>query len=186
MCDSSSTECDRLISHIEKSTIGLTEAALGPSSYWASLPLCVVDSVFSIGVKYYPGVENVVVRWCESQSPRWEQESRSKPTSDVGPTVTEFIEIINRRLDGGCTYENLFHNKWRTSSRNGILKAEAVHLFAKELLACGINRFTDVRDHKKLAVAEKRLKGIPGQRSGLSFKYFQMLIGAEDYVKSDS
>jgi hypothetical protein len=74
----------------------------------------------------------------------------------------------------------LFANRQRTSSRSGILKAEAVYLFAKALLAAGINKFSDLRDRGKLTDAEMRVKEIPGQGSGITFKYFLMLSGEDD------
>src|ERR1700733_7684386 len=127
MSDVSSSECDLLISHINESGIILAKEAQGPPSYWAALPLCVVDAVFSIGVRYYPGVESVVIRWCEAQDPKWKQSVPSRPTRDIGPTMRDFIEIIRRHRDVGGSYENLFSNRWRTSSKSGILKADAVH-----------------------------------------------------------
>jgi hypothetical protein len=184
MRDVSSSECDRLIRHSDKSRMDLAKEAEGPPSYWAALPLCIIDAVFSIGVRY-PGVEKIVSRWCETQEPSWEQEAPCRPTSNIGPTVRDFVEIIHCRLKGGCSYENLFGNRWRTSSRNGILKADAVRRFAEKLLDAGVNTFSDVRNHGKLEVARERVSEIPGQRSGLSFKYFLMLTGEEDYVKPD-
>jgi hypothetical protein len=38
-------DIDLLMRHIE-ATIDLAEAAKGPPSYWVSLPLCVIDSVW--------------------------------------------------------------------------------------------------------------------------------------------
>jgi hypothetical protein len=184
MDDSLSSDCDRLICHVRKSQMDLAEEAKGPSSYWAALPLCVIDAVFSIGVKY-SGVESVVCKWCEKQEPSWEQEVPFRPTSDVGPTVRDFLEIIDHRLSNGYTYENLFQSKWRTSSRGGILKAEAVHRFAKELLDSEVNTYGDLRARGKLMLAERKVREIRGQASGLSFKYFLMLSGEEDYVKAD-
>jgi hypothetical protein len=148
----SANDVDRLISHLE-SKIDLAEASEGPDFYWASLPLCIIDSVFSIQARY-AGVRRLVNRWCEAQNPPWKGETSSKLTSDTGPTVRDFIEIIDRRLEGSFKYEDLFCNKQRTSSRGGILKAKAVHLFAKALLDSGINTFRDVRDRRKLEAAE--------------------------------
>jgi hypothetical protein len=174
----------RLMRHVE-AKIDLAKAAKGPPSYWASLPLCIVDSVFSIQAKY-TGVVRVVNRWCESQVPRWLEETSSKPTNDVGPTVLEFVDIMDRRLTGGCTYADLFGNRQLTSARSGILKAKAVHLFARALLDSGINTFGDLRDRSKLETAEMRVKKIPGQGTGITFKYFLILAGEDDYVKSDT
>ncbi len=170
--------------HVE-AKIDLAQAAKGLPSYWASLPLCIVDSIFSIQAKY-TGVVRVVNRWCESQEPPWKAETSCKPTNDAGPTVREFVDTIGRRLETGSTYADLFGNLQRTSSRSGILKAEAVHLFAQALLDSGINTFGDLRDRKKLEAAEARVKKIAGQGTGITFTYFLMLAGEDDYVKSDT
>jgi len=96
------------------------------------------------------------------------------------------VNVIDRRLQNGYTYETLFENCQRTSSKNGILKAEAVHSFANALLAAGINQPSDLRNHTKLAEAEKLVKRIPGQGPGTTFTYFLMLAGEDDFVKSDT
>ncbi|MGH9557244.1 MAG: hypothetical protein ACRD2Y_15615 [Terriglobales bacterium] len=110
----------------------------------------------------------------------------SKPTVDTGPTVRDFIGIMEERLKAGHTYATLFGNTQRTSARSGILKAEAVHRFAKALLDSGINAFSDLRDRGKLEAAERKVREIPGQGSGITFKYFLMLAGEDDYVKPDT
>jgi hypothetical protein len=177
-------DVDRLVRHIQ-AKIDLAKAAEGPPSYWASLPLCIIDSVFSIRAKY-PGVVRVVNRWRKSQDPPWQGKISSKPAGDAGPTVREFLDIIDLRLSRGLTYAQLFGNLQRTSARSGILKAEAAHLFAKALLDSGINTFADVRDRTKLEAAEKRVKAIRGQGSGITFKYLLMQAGEDDYVKADT
>ena len=66
--------------------------------------------------------------------------------TDGGPTVRNLVETIEGRLKKGHTYETLFANRQRTSSRSGILKADAVHRFANALLSAGINQPGDLRD----------------------------------------
>jgi hypothetical protein len=178
-------DVDRLMHHIEIK-IDLSKAAEGPASYWAALPLCVIDSVWSIQADYKKHVLPLIHRFCQSQQPSWKEEQQFKPTTDTGPTIQEFVDLIDRQLNSGCTYEKLFGNLQRTSSRSGILKAEAVHLFAKALLQSGINSFSDLQNRAKLDDAEKRVKEIPGQGSGITFTYFLMLAGEENFVKSDT
>ncbi len=178
-------DIDLLMRHIE-ATIDLTRAAKGPPSYWISLPLCVIDAVWSIQAKYETQVVPLIRRFCRSNTPKWEEETASKPTNDIGPTLREFCDVLEARLKSGYTFETLFSNCQRTSSRSGILKAEAVHRFAKALLASGINKFSDARDHTKVEQAEKKVKEIPGQGSGITFTYFLMLAGNDGYVKSDT
>jgi len=128
------SDIDLLMRHIE-ATIDLAEAAKGPPSYWVSLPLCVIDSVWSIQSDYETQVVPLIRRFCRSNTPKWEEDTASKPSKDIGPTLREFCDILEARLKNGYTYETLFGNRQRTSSRSGILKADAVHRFAKALLA---------------------------------------------------
>lgn len=176
-------DVDRLMRHIDCSD--LARAAQAPPSYWSSLPLCIIDSVWSIQARY-SGVVRVVTRWCEAQVPPWKSEAMSKPTVNAGPTVCDFIGIIEERLKNGHTYATLFDNRQRTSARSGILKAEAVHRFAKALVDSGISVFSDLQDRRKLEAAERRVREIPGQGSGITFKYFLMLAGEDNYVKPDT
>jgi hypothetical protein len=49
--------------HCER-VLPLATASLGNEFYYQSLPLCVIDAVFSIGVRY-EGVQNVIKRYCQ-------------------------------------------------------------------------------------------------------------------------
>lgn len=181
----SDSEEDRFWRHV-KASIDLQKAAEGPAFYWASLPLCIIDSVFSIRAHYERVVQKLVNTWCKSHDPCWAGEWRTRPVGNVGPTVQDFTAIIERRLKQGISYAMLFGNKQRTSTRNGILKAEAVHRFARVLVEHGVNQFDDLHNDKKMKAAEAAVMKIPGQGSGLTFTYFQMLAGDEDFVKADT
>jgi hypothetical protein len=174
------------LSRYVKSTIGLEKAGKGPPFYWASIPLCIIDSIFSIQAKYEAVVRPLVNRWCDSFSPRWAGEQEAKPKGNVGPTILDFIGILEDRLSRGAKYKDLFQNSQRTSSTNGILKADAVHRFAKALVDGGVNQFDDLGECEKLRAAEIEVKRIPGQKSGITFTYFLMLAGDEGFVKGDT
>jgi len=173
---------DRLMRHVRR-TIDLS-AAKGAPSYWASLPLCIIDSVFSIRAKYNEVVYPLVIRWCVSCG--WDKETPTKPAGDLRPTVADFIDVVEARLSRGISYAELFGNRQRTSSRSGILKAEAVHRFAQALVDCGVNTFKDLSNSENLEAAEVKVKQIPGQGSGITFTYFLMLAGDDDLVKADT
>ena len=171
--------------HVE-ARIDVKKIGSEPPSYWASLPLCIIDSVWSIRSKYEKTVCPLVDRFCESNTPPWDGTNHFSPPADGTPTVREFVKIIEQRLGKGDTYETLFGNRQRTSSRSGILKADAVHRFANALLAAGINQPSDLRDGAKLAKAETLVTDIPGQGTGITFTYFLMLMGEARFVKSDT
>jgi hypothetical protein len=80
-----------------------------------------------------------------------------------------------------CVYQN----RQRTSTRNGILKAEAVLKFAKVLQTFGVEYFQDLSKVINDPAFDSALCTIPGQGSRISIQYFWMLAGSENFVKPD-
>lgn len=168
-----------LADYIEHS--GLESLSLPEEYSYASLPLCVVDAVFSIGVTY-TSTRNTVIRFCDRRGWRrtsWLNEPRVKGEH----TVAEFLKLV-----GGLAPEqmadDLFGNRQRTSTQSGILKAEAVHRFAVALKESGIDDFENLTSDR-LDSAKRLVLTIPGQRSGISFDYFLMLAGDDSLIKPD-
>jgi len=173
-------DIDKLVAHIRQ-TLSDLRSPLSDAAYeYAAIPLCVMDAVFSIGVRY-ESTERTVRDWCIRYG--WEI-SRKQATEEH--TVTEFLKILE-------PYENrwremateVFKNQQRTSSKSGILKAEAVFKFCKVLQRFGIETFADalksgLRQDLRLAI-----KRISGQGSGISYNYLLILVGHEDAVKPD-
>jgi hypothetical protein len=160
---------------------GLEPITLSPEYYYASLPLCVIDAVFSIGVTY-TATRNTVIRFCERQY--WTRTLEpATPRKRGEHTIGEFLELFEG-LGPDQMADDLFGNRQRTSARSGILKAEAVQRFAEVLKEVGIVDFADLTDDR-LAAAEILVREIPGQKSGISFDYFQMLAGDDDLIKPD-
>jgi len=147
-----------------------------------NLPLCIIDAVFSIGVNY-TSTENVVKRFCEHFGVTRLREKELAPQSEQ-LSVSAFIQFHQ-----GFTFqemaEKVYQNKQRTSSRNGILKTEAVFRFAGVVQKFGVEYLQDV--HKVLGNEkfEAEIARIPGQSSGLSTRYFYMLAGDENFIKPD-
>lgn len=81
--------------------------------------------------------------------------------------------------------ENIYRNRQRTSSNNGILKSEAVILFLKVLQKFNVENLNDIDKIITNEQLENEIKGIPGQKSGISLKYFCMLAGSDDLIKPD-
>ena len=80
----------------------------------------------------------------------------------------------------------IFANRQRTSTRGGILKSEAVVHFAHILDESGIQTLEDlVQKADTLPSVETKIRQIPGQLSGLSWRYFLMLGGASHLTKPD-
>jgi hypothetical protein len=77
-------------------------------------------------------------------------------------------------------------NRQRTSPRGGVLKAAAVGRACTVLIGAGIRTVPDLcgAEAVRLAAAEREWRAIPGQGSGLSWRYLLMLAGRQD-VKPD-
>ncbi len=154
---------------------------LAEEFFYASLPLCVIDAVFSISVTYV-STRNTVIRFCEHQD--WTRISEDKALKRIGQhTIGQFLHLFDD-CSPEHNAEHLFKNRQRTSSRSGILKAEAVQKFALALHRAGIDNFCDLTEDRLLN-AKTNIQKIPGQKSGISFNYFQMLAGNDDLVKTD-
>ena len=157
----------------------LSDLKLSEAYYYNSLPLCIIDAVFSIGVNY-TSTANVVKSFCKSQG----LDRIKNPESYDRYTVDDLITLLERH----SYYEQadvLYNNHQRTSSKNGILKAEAVYLFASALKRARINTISDFRAQGISSDLERAILSIPGQKSGLSLHYFCMLAGDDSFCKPD-
>ncbi|MHC9544957.1 MAG: hypothetical protein AB9903_36035 [Vulcanimicrobiota bacterium] len=164
-----------LLADFCKREIGLAEVKLGEEYGYGSLPLCVIDAVFSIGVRY-ESVRNVIKKYCMFFN--------INETAMDQQSLQDMIEAYECH---GVDYfiKSIYSNRQRTSTKNGILKAEAVLRFASALNKYGVNLREDVsRVYEDLAF-EATIRRIPGQSSGLSLRYFFMLSGNDEFVKPD-
>ncbi len=143
---------------------------------YGHLPLCVIDSVFSIGVKY-ESVQNVIRRFCDYY--KIERCSRKNEL-----TTTDVLGLIEQMTIIDLT-EKVFKNRQRTSTKNGILKSEGVVLFLKVLQKFKVEQFSDIAGIITNQQFENEIRQIPGQKSGISLKYFFMLAGSDDLIKPD-
>jgi hypothetical protein len=155
---------------------------LGPPETWPApdgypgLALCVLDAVWSIGVRY-EGVVNVVDRY------RALAAGQGRDADQDGPA-----ELLTSAaaIGGPEALAEALGNRQRTSTRSGILKAEAVLLTARILADAEVQSTAAL-----LALSPRALEGlradfvaVRGQGSGLSFDYLLMLAGRPG-VKSD-
>lgn len=147
-----------------------------PTGYPNSLALCILDSVWSLGVKYQ-SVENVVYRWkqyainCDID-PERASANDLIDTIDLAGSVERFIQDVVR-------------NRQLTSTTNGILKADAVYQCAEALLSVQVNTTAELRRNAHVPEVKKAWKRVPGQISSLiGWRYLLMLANVED-VKPD-
>lgn len=162
----------------------LDTASLSDEYYYQSLPLCVIDSVYSIGVRY-KSVQNVISRYCSYYGlPRIREDRRLIPSIEDQESISEFCEQV--RVVGVETMaDEVFKNRQRTSPQSGILKADAAFQFAAALCEFGIEYLQDVPKAIGNDGLKRAIENIKGQGSGVSWKYFLMLAGSDDLIKPD-
>jgi hypothetical protein len=169
----------RLANYIEQTELKIPK--LADEYRYASLPLCVVDAVFSIGVRY-TSTQKVVSNLCEYAG--WTRFFASLEARGAGEYGIGDLNSMFDKFGAEGMAESVFQNRQRTSSRSGILKAEAVLLYCRTLIKAGINDFPDL-DVERREYAEAIILGLPGQSSGIAFDYFMMLAGDDNLIKPD-
>ncbi len=167
---------------------------LGREFYYQHLPLCIVDAVFSIGIRYST-VQRVVQNFCQFSGWNCYRSSRSLPPTSQQKSISDLLNLYNLfRGNNGINFTNVavkvFNNRCRTVQRkNGMLKAEAVYRFAQILQNSGIEYFQDLNNSQNfpgfLDNVKKQIQKIPGLKSGIAFDYFLMLAGNCNTVKPD-
>ncbi|WP_328354127.1 hypothetical protein OG976_22950 [Mycobacterium sp. NBC_00419] len=146
--------------------------AKAPAGYRDSLALCVVDSVQSTGVTY-SSVESVITRYRA-----YRREQSGDPNTDGVPELlTTFDELIGA---GGWALR--IGNRNRTSTHAGApLKSAAIRAAALALAAEEVDSAASLRkaalDTERLTRVEASWRAVPGQRSGITWHYVQMLAG---------
>ncbi|MBE9047661.1 hypothetical protein IQ255_25200 [Pleurocapsales cyanobacterium LEGE 10410] len=173
-----------MLSNCCKQHLNLQNAQLSEEYYYSSLPLCVIDAVFSIGIRYST-TRQVVINFCKRQQVKRLREYGSPyPNKKQQLSVEDILNLYKNHSINELA-SDFFENRCRTSSRNGILKAEAVFLFSEVLYKYNVNFFQDLPSFIGNIQFENSIKQIPGQKSGISTSYFYMLAGNEDFIKPD-
>jgi hypothetical protein len=146
-----------------------------PSGYDALGP-AIIDAVWSIGVRYQ-SVENVMARYRAVRLA-----GGGDPEADRPGDVRRFIEACG----GAEEFAQRMGNRQRTSTTNGILKAEAVLHEARVLEDEGVELPADLTraSQERLDHLQRRWSTVPGQGSGVSWRAFSMLVGLPE-VKPD-
>lgn len=160
----------------------LDEDTLDSEGYYNSLPLSVIDTIFSIGAKY-ESTELTIKRFCTYFGLKRLSDVRY-PKPSLQLSVSDFLNSYDR-FGIRRMADEVFQNRQRTSTRNGILKADAVYRVSKLLRDRHVEYLQDVQKILGDPVFETAFQAIPGQTSGISMRYFYMLVGSEDFIKPD-
>lgn len=148
--------------------------------FYRSLPICILDAVFSIGVRY-TSVVNVV----NSYIGTFDLTISGTQADKTEHTIRDFLANVTKYDTIEDFSRNALHNMQRTSSRSGILKAEACREVALVCQKHGINTLRDFNDYTDKAALDRDIKSVRGQSSGIMLKYLYMLAGDENRVKPD-
>ncbi len=106
-----------------------------PPGYPGSLALCVLDAIWSMGVRY-TAVEHVISRYREHR--------RGQGADPEHNSLADLLVAIDRAGSPEGLAE-LLGNHQLTATRNGVLKADAVAIAARTLASQGINQPSDLR-----------------------------------------
>jgi hypothetical protein len=165
-----------------RTILHLDEDTLDAEGYYNNLPLSVIDTIFSIGARY-ESTELTVKRFCTHfRLKRLSDVRYPEPSSQL--SISEFLNYYDR-FGIERMADEVFQNRQRTSTRNGILKADAVYRVSKLLCDHQVDYLQDVQKILGDPVFEAAFQSIPGQTSGISLRYFYMLVGTEDFIKPD-
>jgi hypothetical protein len=155
-----------------------------PQEYrYASVGHCVLDAVFSIGVRY-SSTRLVVKRYCEKRGVTHIRSSEALPPPSDQEPLSAFVNYIDA-MGPSAFADNIVHNHQRTSPRSGILKAVGALRFAKVLRSFRVEYLQDLSAHTANASLDSQLRAITGMKSGIAVQYFWMLAGSEDMIKPD-
>lgn len=161
-----------------------SKVTLSDEYYYQSLPLCVLDAVFSMGVRY-ESTRNVVKRFCLHAKVQRIRSSRNQiPQASDQFGISDYLKHYGNTSPEKLA-SDVFQNVQRTSTQNGILKAEAAGHFMKELAERKVEYLQDLPKLYLDLTFEKAIKTIPGQKSGISLQYFFMLAGDNNLIKPD-
>lgn len=160
----------------------LDEAEILPDEYrYSCLPLCLLDAIFSIGVTYR-STQNTVTRYCGYLGiPKYREKGDE---SEFHHSLIDMLAVYDGLGSSARFAEEVVSNKQRTSSRGGILKAEAAKLCAEALVKEGITTIAEFRDKMNPSI-DRVFMSVKGQSSGISLMYLKMLCGKDDEAKPD-
>lgn len=152
---------------------------------WTSITFCVVDAVFSIGARY----DSVVVPLVTRVADNFDVDERTQPAAAPLPADPIPLDAFLKTF-GSVDDLVAVTNRQKTSTRGGILKADAVIQHANILAHHGVRTLADAQalltDTRRLDAVETDLRTVRGEgAAGVRRGYLWMLVGADDAIKPD-
>ncbi len=168
-----------------RTKLSLASAKLSQAYYYQSLPFCIIDSIFSLGVKYGQ-VEKAVNHFStRSQWPTFREFESDFPKQDNQKKVSEFLDLFSKTKSPEI---DLFCNRCYANprARSGrILKAVLVGQFAEVLKSEKIETFQDLTAYDNYEALDNMISCLPALKSKVAIRYFRMLAGDDQQVKPD-
>jgi hypothetical protein len=155
---------------------------------WAHLSLCVLDAVYSINATYGSTL-NVCRRYADHAGLVHRLHPADQPRPSGEQSLSEFAAHA-AKLGPEAFAAQVLANRCRTSTRSGILKAEAAARYADIMIAHDLRLIDDVQeafaDPERLQAVEDDLAGVPGHGAhGVRLDYLWMLVGDDERIKPD-
>jgi len=179
------SEIKRVADRCEEN-LNLNDMSLSDEHFYQSLPLCIIDAVYSPAAKY-PGTRRTVIDYCKRFGLRRIREPKvdSPPPIEEQQSIQQFLGVVSQYSFQDLA-DLIFHNNQYTHTwENAPLKAKAVVRFAQVLRKYDIDYFQDLATKYNDANLEKELDDIPGQSKDVSIAYFFLLSGSDDFIKAD-
>ena len=183
MKDNVGDDIQKLVDYCEQN-LNLQNAKLGKEYGYNSITLCIIDAVFSIGINYNT-TRAVVKRYADVNNVKLFRTTDEFPPTNQQDSISKLIERT-KAVGVDSMASEIYKNRCRTSTgKSSILKSDAVLRFAEVLKSMGVEYLQDLQRLIGNEELERKIKGIPGQTSGISLDYFYMLAGDDTYVKAD-
>jgi hypothetical protein len=151
---------------------------------WTTLSACVLDAVWSLGARYDSVVVPLVYRALDGVPP-------AALTAAVVPEEDPYpLPRLLQRFPEEALLRAATGNAQRTSTRNGVTKAQAVLSYAAVLIDHGVEDLRGANqamaDTDRMASIEAGLRTVPGDGAhGIRRGYLWMLCGDDERIKPD-
>ncbi|MBR6873900.1 MAG: hypothetical protein IKN17_10385 [Ruminococcus sp.] len=151
-----------------------------------SLPICILDAVYSIGIRYKSARTNWI-KYCDLYNIKYDvmRNHENDEPDKTEHTIADFLNNFRKINDYDKFLEKTGMTRHRTSPKNGILKIEACVKVAEIMNQHGINTVADFRSYKNKETLDSDILSVKGQGSGIMLKYLYMLAGYSDRCKPD-
>ncbi|MDX3192887.1 hypothetical protein PV458_31150 [Streptomyces sp. MN03-5084-2B] len=159
---------------------------------WVHLPVCVLDAVFSINARY-----SSVIAVCDRYAQHQNLDPHLLAVADAATVIGTNLEqpvdalaALGREIGADLLASDVLSNRSRTSTRGGVLKAEAAVRYAEILAESDVHTLDDaadlLRDLGRLEEVERRLRTVPGNGvHDVRLGSLWMLAGDDEHVKPD-